>query len=380
MKIRQILTSTARITVFAYMLLVCVKPLLSQENIITLIRPTYEEGFISLSFEPMEGENIKYRVYRSMQPILSEADIQQARLIGEISAQELPLIDFPEQDGSYYFAVTVAREFTDLIPYLNTTTKPLDYSPFPEMIDGLFIEQPVEGDETHHRILIRFVPARTDYEYKLYRSNNPVEEIADMEHLLTVSGSEDGFTTDIEEDVPVYFAVTTANRLGIENDRLVPGRNLTSEILYEHEEDIEEYVEAHVKDEVEGQPPLERDTEESTASMPAAPTKTGDKKEADQPLQQRSSEASTAELIDHNLRQNFYTGQYRTALTNFQSILKSDKITDDQRGLVAFYTGQCYFYLGQYEKAVKQFVVSKEFSGYHSSSEAWIKRCLGLIR
>ena len=92
------------------------------------------------------------------------------------------------------------------------------------------------------------------------------------------------------------------------------------------------------------------------------------------------AEPTYAELINHNLRKNFYEGQYRAALTDFLSMLESGSLTEDEKGLVIFYTGQCYFYLGEYEKAVKQFIISKEFPAYHDGAEMWMKRSLGRVK
>jgi tetratricopeptide (TPR) repeat protein len=91
-------------------------------------------------------------------------------------------------------------------------------------------------------------------------------------------------------------------------------------------------------------------------------------------------EPSPGELIEQNLRNNFYRGNYNRALDNFRSILQRDDLTRGERGKAAFYAGQCSYYLSDYEKAVKYFVFSKEAESYMGMADAWIERCLGRIR
>jgi len=332
--------------------------LVTENRFVTLIKPKYEQGYISLSFEPIDVENLHYRVYRSEKPIISESDIEHALMIAEISKEEIPLKDLPPEDGQFYYAVTVIEEFPDLIPYLNTTTRPIDFSPMPEVIDTFDIKTLDQQEGEERPVAISFFPARADYTYKLYTSKAPITDLEHVEPHTVVTGVDGQFKIGVQENVPIFLAITVVNRLGVENETLIPGRNVTSEAF-----NIETEEEVQVVQE-----PKKTDLPEKKAE-PESIKETITKKEP-----------SPAELIEKNLRINFYRGNYSSALDDFQSLLERDDLTRNERGTVLFYAGQCFFYLRDYEKAVRYFVLSKDTESFEGMADAWIERSLGRIR
>lgn len=335
--------------------------LVTKDRFVTLISPKFEEGFVSLSFEPIEDPKLQYRVYRSDKPIISQADIERSTLIGEISAGEIPLKDSPRVDGRFYYAVTVTEEFPDLIPYLNTTTSPIDFSPLPEVIDTFNITE-LDHENGEHRLSIQFIPATDEYTYNLYTGMIPITKVDDTEPYATVTGDDGRFELRVRENTPVFMAITALNRLGVENKTLIPGRNVISGPFLIEAEEGETVVRKLEMEPVQETGPEDREKPEVEEPRKAAGT------------------LSPCELIEQNLRSNFYTGNYGRALDNFRSILSRGDLTMEERGSAAFHAGQCSYYLRDYEEAVKYFVLSKEAEGYEGMADAWIERSLSRVQ
>ena len=147
------------------------------------------------------------------------------------------------------------------------------------------------------------------------------------------------------KETPYYFAVTAVNGAGAENRVLTPGRNST----------LEPFIEKLEKKKVEGkkkEPP-------KAAAAAKAPVV-----------------ITPGELIDGNLRSNFFKGDYSKTLVSFTTILERKELSLRDKSTVHFYMGQCYFYLGEYKKAIRSFILSKEDPGSVRRSESWIDRCL----
>ncbi len=361
MKIPRVLQLIGILFSIAALPLIGQEGLVTEDRFVTLISSKYEEGFVSLSFEPIEGPNLQYRVYRSDKPIISQADIERATLIGEISAGEIPLKDSPGVDGRFYYAVTVTEEFPDLIPYLNTTTRPIDFSPMPEVIDTFNITV-LDHENGERRLSIQFIPATDEYTFNLYTGMIPITKLDDTEPYATATGVDGRFELSVQENTPVFMAITVLNRLGVENKTLIPGRNVTSEPFL---------IEVEEGETVVRKPEMEPEKETS-------PEDRG-KPEVKEP-EKVTGTLSPGELIEQNLRSNFYTGNYGRALDNFRSILSRGDLTTEERGSAAFHAGQCSYYLRDYEKAVKYFVLSKEAEGYEGMADAWIERSLSRVQ
>jgi len=85
------------------------------------------------------------------------------------------------------------------------------------------------------------------------------------------------------------------------------------------------------------------------------------------------------ETIDRNLRTNFYRARYGMALDDFKKIEKNRNLTKRESAEIHFYSAQCFFYLGNYNEALKLFIQGKEEGTDSGMSDAWIERCLDKI-
>lgn len=306
----------------------------------TLISAQYKNGVIEVRFEPLKEEGILYKVYRSSIPIHNEAILATSTLFKDLTEDQLPVIDVPEKDGRYFYAVTAVkgkREYLQLVPYQNSTVGAVEFSPFPEQAANIDIKA-TEGN----RIEIYFQQKRADkaddngrFSYRLYSSTSMIQNLQNQKPVDVIDRANIPFTLTVKENTPYFFVITSVNRLNVENRKIIIGENQNSK------------------------PFIIKKTAKETA----------------QPIRAQPKE-NPKRLIEKNLRYNFYRGKYESALKTFFVLLRRDSVSEDQKALAHFYIGQCYFYLGNIPKAIKYFILSKEVKTYTAMADAWIERSL----
>jgi hypothetical protein len=315
----------------------------------TLISVKDAAGSIIISFEPLSLPDITYRIYRSPTPLMSGADLQGAVAVADITETGIPYADTPDTDGRFYYAVTVlmnGNEYTDLLPFQNVTVKPVDYSPPPDTVESIKISRADDSSAA-----VYFFPVKKEYTYSLYISSQPIEDTDGKGPDLILKSEEERFTVKIEPEKPYFFLVITSNRMGVTNPTVLPGKNTNREAFIVKKE---EKKKAAPRIEVKKKKKLP-------------------KPQVSKPL------VSAKSLIERNLKNNFYRGNYTEALREFNKILKRKDLLESRRGETHFYMGQCYFYIGKYDTAIRQFILSKSSGQYRNRAELWIERCLDII-
>ncbi len=302
---------------------------------ITLLKANYVRGAVVIRFETVQDEDVYYRIYRSTSPITKRSDLVEtspegAHLAGEIRGDELPFSDRPEKDGKYFYMVSVVKggiEYFSFIPYQNTTLTPVDFSPVPEPVQGLTIQKLQDGV-----VSVRYSPVRNDYLYRIYISEEETADLSSLSPYTETRGIDGGFKVNLQKGKRYFFYVTTRNRLGVENRAVYEGKNTAALSLV---------------------------IKKTVRSKPKAP--------------------ATRELIDRNLRINFYRGRYRQALESFRALAKKRNLAKRETAVIHFYSAQCLFYLGDYRNALKLFIQGKAEGADSGMSDAWIERCLEMI-
>jgi hypothetical protein len=307
---------------------------------VTMLRASYTQGSVTINFEPLKEEDIRYRIYRSGEALKSEKELVKASPVAEINASELPFRDIPDKDGTYYYTVTHIRngvEEVQIIPYHTTTTMPVDFSPLQNQIEELKVTPSRQPEPGKWIVNISFRPAYEQNTYNLYIGSEKLEGIVEGTPSLSVSGRTGQFSIIIDEGKPYYFIITTVNRLGVENPVIIPGRNENDRAFILGPSIKAQYVEKRI--------PLEK-------------------------------KLSPGDLIDINIRKNFYRGNYSRAFDEFQNLLKRGGLTNYQIALIHFYMGQCLFYMKKPREAVRYFILSKDHPSNANPGDAWIDRCL----
>jgi hypothetical protein len=298
---------------------------------VSLISVKYSDGIITVYFEPLLNVNLRYRIYRSRTPIKDNDSLSDATLVSEISKYELPFYDTPVVDGKYNYLITIVEKDTEhiiFIPFQNMNINPIDYSPYPHVVENIKITSDIKDS-----IKISFNPVKPEYTYLLYKSDKMIDEITEQELIGTIKGENGHFRVTLEENTPLFFAVTVKNRLGVLNKNIIYGMNMT-ETAYTYVKKIEPEV----------------------------------------------KKITNQQLIDDNLKSNFYKAEYVKALGRFIQILEKKDLTADEKAVVHFYMGQCHYYLGNYEDAIRYFILSKEVNQYKNMSEIWLDRSLAKTR
>jgi len=312
----------------------------------TLISVKYAAGSIIIGFEPLSLPDVTYRIYRSVTPLMSGADLPGAVAVANITEAGIPYADTPDMNGGFYYAVTVlmnGNEYTDLLPYQNVTLKPVDYSPPPDTVESIKISQADDGSAA-----VFFLPVKKEYTYSLYISSQTIEATGGKGPDLVLKNEEKQFTVNIEPEKPYFFLVITSNRMGVTNPTVLPGKNTNTEAFI-------------VKKKEEQKKKAAPGTEVTKKKKPPKPT------------------VSVKSLIERNLKNNFYRGNYTGALREFNRILKRKDLSESRRGETHFYTGQCYFYIEKYDTAIRHFILSKSSGQYRNRADLWIERCLDII-
>jgi hypothetical protein len=311
----------------------------------TLISAVYDAGDIRITFEPLCDMRLRYRLYRTTAPLsdaalfASDAGLKNATLFADISKDEIPYTDTPKEDGRYYYAVTVIEngiERTGLVPFQNFTPVPVDYSPKPVPVERISI---VSTDDIHASV--SFTPYIKGYRYSLFKRTRPIGDSPEGKPDFVLDEGQDRFRLKIDREVPCYFLVTVANRLGIENRSVVPGKNTNTEPFL-----------------------LRLKAVKAAAKENAFPKK---------------SAVSAEYLIERNLKRNFYRGRYSNALVEFETILRRKDLSAYERSTAYFYMGQCCYYKGTIKAAIRYFILCNQSGQYAAEAEIWIGRCLEMV-
>jgi hypothetical protein len=299
-------------------------------------------GSVVILFEGVEGEDVRYRVYRAAAPLTSSQSLASAELAAEVTSGELPFRDVPREEGVYYYAITAVignEEQRILVPYQNATVSAVDFSPLPRPVEAFEVRR-VKGTT----VSIPFSPLDTGIAYKLYTSGVPFEGVSDSPPAQSVS-DRGYFEIVLKENTPYYFAITSQNRLGAENRELTPGRNASA-----------------------GPFKIEPPVAPAPKAVKAPEKRPEPKKPPKIP--------SPTEEIDRILRTAFFKGEYAVALEGLRAVLARGSLSTIEKSVVHYYMGQCEFYLGAYGDAVRSFILSKEDPKRTEQADSWIERCL----
>ncbi len=338
----------------------------AQENIQTdfptLISTKYIKGYIEIKFEPINDTTAKYKIYRSKNPILSINELKKSSVIKIINKNEIPFKDKPPADGKYYYAVTTIKnnkEILKLVPLQNTLVFPVSYAQYPESVRIFKIEN------NKSKVKIYFGPLIKGMKYNLYVSKNIINKES-LKVIKPVSEKKaeknekiDHFTISLKEGV-YYFAITVENSLGVKNDTLITNNNL---VKYTFTPEKKQKSLAKTKKEV------------ITTEKPIV--KTFNKKEQSIKKSVKSTKKIDIDAkIKWVLKRYFKRGFYNKTIQELKYILKRYNLNDNQKATSYYFIAQCYYYLGKKKRAIKYFILCKDYPYLKTESEGWIDRIL----
>ena len=340
------------ITTLLSLILLTTASLYSQENnnipFPSLLMVKYQKGYVLINFDPLKDPSYSYKIYRSNSAILKDSDLTDKNLVKIIKSSDLPFKDVPDKDGKYYYAVIATKngkDFKKIIPLQNTTIYPVDFSPYPRTVK---IKKIVKKKD--NEIEINIDPVHKNWKYFLYISNKKIENLGSLKSKQIIIGPRNIFNIKIHTGMDYYFAVIVQNRLGIKNDELSPGNNVT----------IKPFKLKEIKQ-------ISKSTEKKKKNLVGKPK-----------LLHRSK-PKTKTIINRTISIYFVKGNYKRTIQELNWILKTYPTDSKQKSNIYFYLGQSYFYIKNYAKAVKYFILCKDYPYYREEAEAWIDRVLGKI-
>ena len=327
----------------------------------SLITVRYQGGYILINFEPLKDSNYNYKIYRSTSAILKDTDLTNANLIKTIKSKDLPFKDKPENEGRYYYAVIASKnnkDFKKLIPLQNTLIYPVVFSPLPKPVKITKISR-----QKDNIIYIYINPVNKNWKYFLYIDSKKITNLKGKKPKQTITGPKNFFRLEIEKNIYYFFAVTVQNNLNIKNNTLLPNQNVTIN------------------------PYKIRETKQKTStSKPKQIIKKNDKKISITPQKKEiykvkkksinKQKPSTKTMISRTVSLYFNRNKYKRTIQELNWILKTYKSNNKEKSKIYFYLGQSYYYIKNYKKALKYFIMSKEYPYYIKESNVWIDRVL----
>ncbi len=337
-----------------------------------LLSVKYKNGKLEIKFEPLKNEAITYKIYRSTSPILGKTDLEESKLVGTITKSDLPFFDTPEMDGRYYYAVIAVlnkKDIFKLVPLQNTLMYPAQYSPYPKPVKIIRIAK-----SSNTGINIYFGPVKKDWQYSLYISTDTIDnktfKLLKPYHVLKPKRDADTsmFSINIEPDKKYYFAITVTNRLGVTNDALVKGENLTTTPY-----SIPKELKSEIKPESKKQKSV-------VTNVAKTPSKTEEKKVSKRkkvtkaPVKKKSVNIDL--IIKNTAKYYFNRGNYSRTIRELKYVDYKYKLTPGQKAKIYYLIAQSYYYLGNRKKALKYFILCKDYPLFRKESEGWINRIL----
>ena len=336
-----------------------------------LLSVTYKNGKLEIRFEPLKNEAITYKIYRSTSPILGRTDLEESKLVGTIAKSDLPFFDTPEMDGRYYYAVIAVlnkKDIFKLVPLQNTLMYPVEYSPYPKPVKIIKIAK-----SSNTGINIYFGPVKKDWQYSLYISTDTIDNktVKLLKPYQVLKPERDAdtsmFSINIEPDKKYYFAITVTNRLGVTNDTLIKGENLT----------ITPYS---IPKKLKSETKPESKQKSVVTNVAKTPSKTEEKKVLKRkkitkaPVKKKSVNIDL--IIKNTAKYYFNRGNYSRTIRELKYVDYKYKLTPGQKAKIYYLIAQSYYYLGNRKKALKYFILCKDYPLFRKESEGWINRIL----
>lgn len=230
----------------------------------------------------------------------------------------------------------------------------------------------------------------------LYRSSEPFNSAASLINAIPIANIEDRGLPFLDfpiPGIPYYYAILEESELAFGNIKFIHGKNTFNkpiEIINSESEQISEFKidprpmplpYLNFKKKTENKPKYFSTSTESIIA--ALSSENPIYKEYKRPAEKRSmtilpeeenSQKGGEALALQDIILNYFTARKwekcETELKKFLSMRRTEKINYRTH----FYLGQIYFFTGRYEKALMEFLYTKDL--YPNISQEWIQYCL----
>jgi hypothetical protein len=396
---------------------------------VSRLRLAINDPQVRITWDPAPGVVSSYLVYRSQEEITTET-LDQAELIGQVSAETGSYLDIPLERGSYHYAVLVeaadGRPIRFVIPGRNASIRPVEVAELASELERSAVIRAIEATVADARTVELTISAdRGGRTLALYRSTTPILSINDLRTatLFREVASE----LRSAEDFPVpgvqyYYAAVDTARILAEEVELEAGRNTTAApvllpLTVAAADDASTAAPARTENTQPGESPAFEPISTAVRALPLPFLQLQTRLSTDEQLRNprfflgdrvrvgRETEGAIRTLLDLSTAQSAvptgprlleidtienpsganYTLQtilqgpfarmaWEEALIQLNNFL-SLPLTEELRARAHYYRAQLYYQLHDSRQALLEFLLARD--RYYPESEAWIGHILG---
>ncbi len=345
-----------------------------------------------------------YRIYRSITPFDNDKETD-ATLVAEVASNIELFGYYPQDTGSYYFAVLAVdadgREYKLYIPYRNITNDAISIVQVASLQERATHISDISARVAGEVVYISYKSSLPERAVMVYRSSDPIVDKNGLRSasLVTSLSSSQGSITDFPlPGLEYYYAIVDKELVESDEVELEPGENATTDAALVALSDTTQQNEGFRNVRIRPLPyltlPKSVKTGESLADPDkyALPTYTPLAKDTETAVQNLINELGPAPsqstpqaqmlaidkspgdnpegvLLSNIIKGSFADAEWDAAekeLGNFLAVHRSKTV----EARAHFYMGQVYYFQGQFGKALYEFLFSRET--YRQESNNWI--------
>lgn len=192
-----------------------------------------EHGSIKLTWRSSNDIEGRCIIYRHTEEITS-SNFSEAVKVGEVPQSAASFIDYPDNTGTYYYAVllqdTGGKTFELFIPFRNKTTKGITLESLGTESELASTITDIETQVQRDSILITFNSSKDDRELIIYRSTSPISQSTDLAYAQTlraIPSSRSSFQDFPVPGITYYYAILDSGLVKVGEISFKPGDNAT---------------------------------------------------------------------------------------------------------------------------------------------------------
>lgn len=360
-----------------------------------------------------DGDFQDFSVYRYQIPIMTDAVLNRATLLGRANKGAMIFEDRNLNPGQYYYAIIPrdrqgrelrafyeGRTFTGFAVTINQPREERKPEEDKKPQEEKKPEEDKKPEPAAEPIMLYFT-ARSDtntsvrlewgtdpkgntaFKYRLYRSENPMRnpnEVRNNGALMNVVGRD--VTQYLDSDLAkgrYYYAIVVELAETRVQESMIEGKNfLHRPVEVQGEPVIVQPEQKPVEQKPVEQKPVEQKPTEQRPEQ--HPEEHPDQRPAQE--EKKPEEVSTDSLEDVNrvLARTYERRLYGEAVRQLAPMAGNPRGNPDARARALFFTGLSYFQTGQYRSAMEIFLNELVQSKYPERSRFWYRRCVERVR
>ncbi|MBN2739174.1 MAG: hypothetical protein JXR70_19505 [Spirochaetales bacterium] len=387
------------------------KELIIQGPYVTKLKAITESNMIILTWQNPDDFKGTILVYRHNSEI-SNDNLLMASEIAQLNNTKLSYVDFPPRSQSFYYAILLKDEnntvYYNFIPARNITSTALSLAPQSESGETETEITNIKTQVKDDYIVINWKTSEPSRDLMIFRSTKAISSTDDLLGSVSPQSLEGGTSSYSDAAIPgidYYYSVLDASQYKLGRIKINPGSNATTNAVSiplsstssnNHEDFVSQRSRPlpllSITRDVEFDQYLitsptvllPRKTELSDKTKSAL-TKllTNVKPEGDPQMEfqvleiDRIAESTGAANQLHKMVFNkLNLSNMETLITQLNDFQKT-KQSDEIKARVGFYLGQIYYFKGQYQKAILNFIQANDH--HYTTVQPWMDACFSKL-